>query len=150
SMGMMFDLLAEGAQAAVLASKFGSEYFAPDALDYIGVERNLPRFPGETDTNYEARLRDAWNLWRQAGTNGGIIAMFDALGIAAEIKTNADWDWDGDTDNWSRFWVVLTDHSWVSDGEWGDPGTWGDGGTWGSNATPDEVRAVRNIVRLFK
>jgi hypothetical protein len=51
---------------------------------------------------------------------------------------------------WSRFWMVITGHSWSASDPIGSGGTIGDGSTIGSDATPDEVRATRNIVRLFK
>jgi hypothetical protein len=377
TLGLIGDVVSDGARRAVAVSKLTNPDCPPDAVDLIGIERNLPRFPGEATEPYKARLLKAWDLWQQAGTAGGIDAMFAEIGLTAEIKINSSWNWGGEgfglteftssdyyaesekatalndgqsfhvamllsisaalttntqaivsssqsansgftvyistgetltfhyydsgagsvsatvdltayigkpillvcwydssddkahialngaevavsagsgvfeagtapmgigrrPDNpsyvledqqaaivgissadtlpsaaqlaaqwsevsstgriqplvdgahvwdfldlpnppsliddettgtavelalvgagpsvrevgtalyWSRFWVVLTDHSWTDDGTWGDPGTWGDGGTWATTATPDEVRAVRNIVRLFK
>lgn len=187
--GLLFDTLAEGASHAIRVSKIGSSNFPDDAINLIGQERGFARFTDETTADYTARVADAWTLWRQAGTDGGIIEMFDRAGFTATIIHNRDWDWPdtwrdagtwgdggtweatsvlwGDPDtwgdgdvwgepvyteplNWSRFWVVISDHSWVSEGTWGTAGDWGDGGTWGTDATPDDVRAARQIVNAFK
>lgn len=148
--GVMSDVLLEGARVAINLRSLRSPLFPEDGLDLIGNERMLPRFPGESHVTYKTRLLDAWKIWRQAGTRGGIIHMFMRLGFEVETVRNSEWNWDNEPANWSRFWVVFLDHNWVSDGLWQDPGTWDDGGTWDTTATPDEVRAVRNIVRNFK
>lgn len=147
---MMFDTLSDGAIAANRVSKFGSRNFPSDALPLLGQERVLPRYPGEADGDWSERLHDAWVLWHMAGTGGGLIEMYSRLGMTVTLEKNGTWDWDSDPDNWSRFWVVIDDHSWVSDGVWDDLAYWDDGGTWDTSATPDEVRAVRGIVRTFK
>jgi hypothetical protein len=148
--GLMQDVLLEGAYVAINIRNLRSPLFPYDGLDLMGNERMLPRFPGEAHANYKSRLLDAWKLWRQAGTWGGIREMFTRLGFTVTLRRNVDWNWDNHPENWSRFWVVINTHGWVSDGTWDDPGVWDDGGTWDTNATPDEVRAVRNIVRSFK
>lgn len=150
AIGLLFDMLAEGTRTAVITTKFGSKNFPDDVPEQIGIERHLPRFPGETITAYSSRLQNAWNLWRQAGTDGGIVAMFEALGLTATVYSNADWDWDSQPNNWSRIWVVFEEGTWGTGATWGGGATWGDGTLWGIGATRDEIRAVRNIVRSFK
>jgi hypothetical protein len=153
-LGLSWDGIAEGATIAVGATKLYSDERATDVLDLIGEERMLPRFPDETDTDYEARLHDAWELWQQAGTRNGIAQMFDRWGgKVLNHARNADWNWDAQPSNWSRIWVILFDHGWTEGPALGDPDmpalgdpSW----TLGSTATPDEVRAARNIVRSFK
>jgi hypothetical protein len=148
--GLLSDVLLEGARVAINVRTLRSPLFPYDGLDLVGSERMLPRFPGEAHATYKTRLLDAWKIWRQAGTAGGIIHLFTRLGFAITIRNNAEWNWDNHPENWSRFWVIIDDHPWVSDGLWQDPGVWDDGGTWDTNATPDQVRAVRSIVRNFK
>lgn len=152
AIGLLFDMLAEGASIAVFVSKMGSRNFPDDSPDLLGIERNMPRFPGEATTSYTQRLKDAWKLWRESGTSGGINKMFFRWLPATSVTfhTNASWDWDSQPTNWSRLWVVLIAHPWTDDGTWDDPGTWDDGGTWDTTATADEVRAARDIVRSFK
>lgn len=42
----------------------GAKAIAPtDALDRIGQERRLPRYPSESDSAYSARLEDAYTAW---------------------------------------------------------------------------------------
>ena len=103
TLGLMGDMVAEGARLAVASSKLTHPDFPVDALDLIGVERLLPRFPGEAYGTYKARLLSAWNLWRQAGTAGGIAAMFAAIGLTAEIKLPKDWNWGGEGYAFSPF-----------------------------------------------
>jgi hypothetical protein len=147
---LMFDTLAETANEAVKARFLGSNTHPVDALPLIGQERMLPRYPVDSDASYRARLRDAWNAWTKAGTDVGIVAQLAAMGLTAYVREqNIDWDWDGDTANWSRFWVVITGHPW-SRWKWGDGHTWGGGQSWGSSATVAEVRSVRALVRKWK
>jgi hypothetical protein len=148
--GLMQDVILDGAYVAINIRSLRSPLFPYDGLDLMGHERMLPRFPGEPHASYKTRLLDAWKLWRQAGTAGGIRGMFTRLGFSVSIMRNVDWNWDNQPDNWSRFWVIVSDHNWQWDGNWDSPGTWDDGGTWDTDATPDQVRAVRNIVRSFK
>jgi hypothetical protein len=80
--------------------------------------------------------------------------MFDRWGEKVVNKVrNSEWNWDGQPANWSRIWVILFDHGWTAGPVLG--GTWPALGsdpslTLGSTASPDEVRAARNIVRSFK
>lgn len=148
--GLAADISAEGAQQAIAARFSQSPIFPPDAYALIGSERSMPRFPSETLASYRERVLDAWNAWRNAGTEIGLIDQLSYFPVTAQIYTNADWDWDGDASNWSRFWVVLTDHGWTDDGTWDDPGIWDDGGTWDSTASIEEVRSIQALIRQWK
>lgn len=56
---------------------------------------------------------------------------------------------------WSRFWVIIypttgaPTQPWQRK-TWNDGHTWNDGTTWGSTATPENVFAIRRIVRRFR
>lgn len=162
SLGFWHDLMAEGAIQAVNASKLRAPTFHESGLAPLGSERRMPRFPAETDEQYNLRLRDAWNAYAKAGNYQAIVSQLAAFGVTAEVweqgqkgpspdhDSAAIWNWDNNTANWSRFFVVVTGHPWVDDGDWGDPGTWGDGGTWGSTATEEDVRTMRGIVTHWK
>lgn len=125
------------------------------ALPYIGDERRLPKYKGETDQQYRQRLWDAWSSWEQAGTDRGIIRnLLLGTGITEVIiKNNVDWDPeppDGDTDWWSRFWVLVYNPNWES---W----TYGSGEvfgeteyTYGSTATRGEVDSALRLVLKWK
>jgi hypothetical protein len=150
--GRMLDRITDGADAAVKV-RFVAQ--APvDALEYIGSERNLPRYAPDTDDTYRARLAAAWSLYEFAGTRQGILSALSALLPTTTIRVIANREWpippDGDTANWSRLWVLLSDTPWTSDGNWDDAGTWDDGGVWDSSATEADVLALRRIVRTWK
>jgi hypothetical protein len=124
-----------------------------DKLALVGEERGMPRYPIETDDQYAQRLVGAWDAWKQAGNEAAIIAQLQAFGLSnIEIKTNADWNWDNDPTNWSRFWVVINEggHPWDYRGWWGDGRAWGAGSVWGINATHEEVLSIRNIIQKWK
>ena len=161
-MGVWHDLHVESAVQAVKARFMTSDTFHESGLDPLGKERDIPRFAQETNLAYRNRLHDAWNAWQEAGTYKAIVDQLGLFGVTAEIweqgqngpapvKTSGDiWDWDDDTANWSRFFVVVTAHPWTDDGDWGDPGTYGDGGTWGTSATAEEVETVQGIITHWK
>lgn len=162
ALGFIHDLSAEYAVQAVKAGQIRSNTFHVSGLPLIGSERQMPRYPSETDTAYLNRLRGAWEAWAAAGNFNAIIDQLAVLGLTAEIweqgqkgpapdqDSSVIWDWDDNLDNWSRFFVVITSHPWTDDGDWGDPGTWGDGGTWGSTATEEEVQTVQQIATHWK
>lgn len=148
----------------------------PTALPYIGRDRDIPRGFAESDAAYSARLIPWLDVAKQ---RGNARVMLDQLagylsGYAVRMRIVTDkgvwytretdgtfrrerpltgaWDWDGDIEAQSRFWVILYPpvDLWVDDDVWGDDATsWGDGGTWGTTATPDQVEGVRAIVRRF-
>jgi hypothetical protein len=159
--GDALDLVLDGLRQAV-AARFVSETPA-DALGWIGAERLLPRYPADTDDTYRARLAAAWEVWQLAGTAAGILAALAACGFAdAAIYTARDatppgessWPPDGDTANWSRFWVFLdvstsNPFAWQPT-VWTHARRWGGGATWGSTATVGEVALVRGVIRTLK
>jgi hypothetical protein len=85
--GLMADLISEGASQAIKAHLLLSDTSPPDALPSIGDERNMPRYPSETDAQYRDRLHGAWDAWEFAGNEdgtgtGGIIGQLNAFGLA--------------------------------------------------------------------
>jgi len=151
SLSLVADSIASWSAQALRARLFNDPAQPTDALSLQGEERLSPRYAVDTDATYRARLRSAWDRWKQGGSEIGMLAELAAYGLAAEIVLNSEWDWDGDATNWSRFWVVLVSHPWTPPPDLGDPGLALDG-TWtlGSSATPEEVDTVRKIVRRWK
>lgn len=162
AIGFIHDIPAEAAVQAVNASLMTSPTFHVSALPLIGDERQMRRYPAETDADYQGRLQKAWDAWAKAGNFNAIVDQLAVIGLAAEIweqgqkgpapdAASADiWNWDDNLDNWSRFFVVITGHPWSDEGLWGDPGVWGDGGTWGSTATPEDVSTIQSIITHWK
>lgn len=154
----------------------------PDALAAMGRDRRVIRGLNESDASYARRLV-AWLDDRKTAGNpyalmkklseytgeGPFFRTVDnrgnwyeraANGTQAVLLNQGNWDWDGDTGRWSRFWVIVFPQGlWTEgpigpvDGKWGNPNAphWGDPGTtWGTTATPEEVQTVRAIVADWK
>lgn len=152
--GLLCDDIAEGAKHAVLVSKFTSSLFSADTLRTLGEERNMPRFPEEDDDTYKARLQNAWTLWRQAGTAGGLIAVFAAAGIEGlRIFSARNWPTTAPVGHWSQFWAFLPAGTHPVTGLGPEIGTFtvGDGTTIGpTGITATELAAMRATVKNFK
>lgn len=146
--GFTFDTITESTFEGGAAQSLYAPSCPVDALAYIGNERTMERYAAETDSAYKTRLKGAWTAWAQAGTSTGILSQLAAGGYTAAIKEMKDWNWDGDTANGSRFWVVITGHGW-SKTHWGDGRKWGEG-VWGANATRNEARMLIRTVRKWK
>lgn len=146
--GFTFDAIQEANYEAGAAGLLDAPTFPVDALPLIGNERNIERYPAESDDEYHARVKGAWVAWPQAGTINGVLSQLTAAGFDAEIKEMKDWNWDGDAANWSRFWVILHNTGWARN-KWGDGRKWGEG-VWGVNASRDEVHTLRRIVKKWK
>jgi hypothetical protein len=127
-----------------------------DALDRLGRDRLLPRFPTETPAAYRQRLLASWDIWLYAGTEAGLLRALETAypGPAYEIRENKDWDPeppDGDIAYWSRIWVFVDSptpwHTW----QWGSGRTWNQPqSTWGTTMTSEEVALFRDLIRKFK
>jgi hypothetical protein len=122
--------------------------FPVESLSPKGNERQIERYPGDTDEIYKERVAGAWVAWSQAGTVPGMLSQLTAAGFDAEIKECRDWDWDGDTANRSRFWVILHNTGWTPR-LWGDGHVWGVG-VWGVDAPIEEVNLLVRIVMKWK
>ncbi len=87
---LMFDVLAEGAQQAVLVRNLRYRDLPADAIPRIGASRLLPQYPAESDAAYQDRIGDAWEDWPQAGTDLGMIGRFADFGVTAIIKEHRE------------------------------------------------------------
>ena len=144
--GGVFDEAYGAVYQAGAAGSVDAPTFPNDALGLVGSERNIERYPSETDAQFKVRVKGAWESWAQAGTMR-LVAELAAAGFTAVIKENWQWDWDGDSANWSRFWVVITGHDWELT-QWGE-GVWGEG-VWGCDATIAEAQTLIRLVRKWK
>lgn len=147
-LGFTFDSIEEADYEAGAAGLLDAPTFPADALPLIGNERQIERYPSESDDTYKARVKGAWVAWPQAGTKGGELSQLGDGAFTADIKEMRDWNWDGDAANWSRFWVIITDHGW-SRTHWGDGRKWGEG-VWGCTASQAEAQTLIRIVRKWK
>lgn len=110
-----------------------------DALQLIGEERGLRRYPGEPVDTYRRRVRGAWMFWRLAGTLPGLIRTLADAGYQAVVTEHIH---DPDPDRWAEFSVAVsplhplpTRNFWDAQTTWGQPGA-----TWGidPNAVPTQ------------
>jgi len=95
TIGLMTDLVSEGAAQALKASWLHSDTSPPDALPEIGLERSMPRYTADTDATYRDRLHKAWDAWlfagNEEGTGGlGIIGQYNAMGLANVVILPAE------------------------------------------------------------
>lgn len=72
---------AELALARVALLCRASQRCPDDALDLLGLWYRLPRYPGEDDATYRARLVAAWETWALAGSPEGVEAQLRAAGL---------------------------------------------------------------------
>ena len=146
--GFVFDAIQEANFEAGAAGLLDAPTFPIEALEYIGHERNIERYVGESDAQYKARVKAAWESWPQAGTMR-IVAELAQAGFTAEIKEVHTWTWDANVAWWSRFWAVITSHGWAPV-YWGQPGRkWSDG-VWGCDASQPEAATLLRLIRKWK
>lgn len=179
SIAVQLDAFWQLAREGVKAKLPGVTGYPATALPYVGSERELDRYEGESDAVYADRIRYAHDRHRGKGGPRELINQLQTMcaglsssAVPVRAVSNAgrwwsrasqsaefaqtfsspnNWVWDAYTARWWRGWVVIdsTIAPWVKD-MWGDPGVWGDGGTWGSNATVAQVASVESIVRKWK
>lgn len=149
---IVFDSIVEANFEAGAAGTLDAPTFPHEALEYIGHERLVERYPAESDATYKARVKGAWESWQQAGTRH-LVRELAAAGFTATIKLTYDWNWDsavgeGGGPWWSRFWTVITVHSWAPV-YWGASRRWGEG-VWGCDASQPEAETLLRIIRKWK
>ena len=65
-----------------------SDFMTDDALPYLGLERALPRYAGESTDSYKARLKTVWDVWVLAGPDTSILSQLEIMGYDADIFFN--------------------------------------------------------------
>jgi Phage tail protein (Tail_P2_I) len=158
--GRAKDLLVDATRQAIKARFVG--LCPADALEYIGRDRLLERYPVDTDDSYRARLAAAWEAWLFGGTERGVRAALEAAGfgsVTIYTTQSPGYPPDADAANWSRFWVELAPPfppyvAWEAvlfgAAPTGSGQLFGAGWTWGSTATVADVSFVRSIIRKWK
>ncbi|ADD28702.1 phage tail protein [Meiothermus ruber] len=74
-----------------------------DALNRLGAERGLTRYPGESLEAWRTRVLGAWEFWQWAGTEYGIQLALAQLGYNSAIVPVRNYD----NNRWSEFDVYL-------------------------------------------
>ncbi len=147
-----------------------------DALTALGRDRRMVRGINESASVYAARLKDWLTDRRRAGNPFVLMKQLAAYtgdtgcsfrtvdvrgnwysraadGTETSSVNTGNWDWDGDTDRWSRFWVIIYPGTLWTDGgeEWGSGDLWGSAGSlWGTDITPEQATNLRAIIADWK
>lgn len=148
-----------------------------DALVAMGRDRRVVRGLFETSAEYAARLRtwlierraagNPYTLMRQLAAYLGSGSSFrtvdnrgnwysrDEDGVETASLVTENWDWDGDTSRWSRFWVIVYPPTglWnTTRDDWGDVGLDWNGAdlAWGCTITPEQAATLRFLVNDWK
>jgi hypothetical protein len=176
SLDLVKDAFVERARLGLLARL--PETAPTDALVAIGRDRRVVRGIGETDASYAQRLIRWLDDRKRAGNPYALLQkLAEYLGPLPSLRTvdnrgnwysraadgtesavlnEGNWDWDGNEDRWSRFWVIIYPNGlWTeSQFDWGDTAgpDWGEnnGTTWGSTAPSEHVQSVRFIISDWK
>jgi hypothetical protein len=144
-----------------------------DALAALGRDRGVVRGIDETSSSYAYRLTQwlinarkrgtAFQLLKDVasyvdfdGSKGCSYRIVDTRGnwfsrAADGTETYSlkeeNWNWDGETSRWARFWLIIYPGTrWAVQPEtWGST-TWGAAGkTWGTTALPEHGVTLRNL-----
>lgn len=181
--GFAIDALADGITEAMLEGLLvglpqndpTGETTAPDdALQAMGRDRRILRGMNETAQDYARRLIPWLDDHRARGTayalmkqlagylgEGFSFRTYDVRGNCYSRSTTGvetydaatSWDWDGNTDRWARFWVVIYPSSaWVvSTLDYGDTTPkWGGGAQWGVAIPREQIAGCRSIISEWK
>lgn len=153
--GVLMDFTMEAATQAVRAN-WVSDSIGPaaDGLTAIGDEYSLPKYPRETNSEYELRLERAWEDWPTAGHEDTILGQLEAAGFpGAEIYYATDWPLTGLPDWWSQFWIFFPagTHTVTGAGPVVGGFTVGDGSSVGVvGLSLQDIAAIRAIIKKFK
>lgn len=107
----------------------------PEALPYIGNDRQIDRGPYESDATYIERLKDAFDTWKKAGSvavvleqlryyfaDGPLVPPIRAVAdrgvwheidpvtaaITKTVASPSNWEWDAHTGSrWWRGWIII-------------------------------------------
>lgn len=149
------DELEDAARQAIL-QRFPS-YSGWDAVERIGGERQLDRGVTETESQYRARLRGAWDLWPKAGTPEGILNALHYAGYDSAYLACANGEvWNRDSGTGAIIRQVRTAGFRFTKGWWNEfrvffvsphPSGWSPSPPGNSS---DEVKNIRRIINLWK
>ena len=181
SLDVIKDAYAERLELGMLASmpQNGPNGETPpaDALAAMGRDRRVVRGIGDTDAQYAVRLLSwlddrryagaAFTLLKQLAGYCGPLPSFrvvdnrgnwysrTAAGVETYLTAAGNWNWDGNTARWSRFWVIVYPNGHWTDvtNEWTNVATPDYGanlGQWGVTIPREQIASVRSIINDWK
>lgn len=147
------------------------------ALPMLSFDRGIRIYPTEPDDSKRYRLSRFWQLRRQFGTHQGemrnlqpfflpatpVIRIVHQAGdgsvstwhtLAADGSYSvyradpSNWDWDGVSASWSRFWVIVyTDQLGLpAQPEWDEGQFWDGGDVWDGLLTYEQIQDMAQAV----
>lgn len=126
AINLVFDELYDMLLAAVWI-RFPNRY-SPESMRRLGSERGLRRAPLESDDSYADYLKRWWDLSKTSGTFWSLLErvqhFFAPAGADVRVVCNdgryyriapngdrtkgtTSWNWDGHSEKWSRFWLII-------------------------------------------
>jgi len=152
-LGVMADTIAEGMGAAVRMPWLLEPLSPPDVLPFVGKERRLPRYPGESEDQYRVRMHGAWEAYQYAGDESSILGQLALAGLPGAVIYDP-WNLAFPiSPYYSQFvvWFPLGTHPVTSPGQaWGSF-SWGDGTRYGpTGLTPELAQTIRGIIKKWK
>lgn len=118
-----------------------------DALNLLGTERGLVRFPGESLEAYRARVLAAWEFWSWVGTRYGMERYLAAAGYRVFIREH----YLDDRAIWAEFSVWLWPEVTVyTTDRWNEEGVWDDGSPWDYFLGGAEIFRIPALIREMK
>lgn len=151
------------------------------ALPVLGYDRTIPFYPNETEESKRFRLSQWLQLHRQRGTHigelrhsqpyflpdapmmrivhqsGGAlpVATWHTLSAAGEYSiyrpAASNWNWDGQTSKWSRFWVIAYAPARLcSLIRYGDGSHYGDGIPYAGASSHQVAQDLVDMIRGWK
>lgn len=151
-LGITGDTAEEGMSEGVKMPWLLEPTSPPDALPLIGSERRMPRYPGETDAQYRARLYGAWDTYQFGGDENTILGQLALAGFpGAEIfdPGNATFS---PPSYWSHFIIVfpLGTHTVTAAGPAYGSFNWGATNYGPVGLTADTAATIRGIIAKWK
>lgn len=78
-MASLLDTVAQGAEDAITCRLVQSD--TVDALDYVALDRQLPRHPDLSNDIFRTYAQNAFEQWYRAGTVDGIVFCLESCGF---------------------------------------------------------------------
>ena len=78
----MADSVATGAAEALRAPWLLESTSPGDALPLDGSEKRMPRYPGEPEASYRARLQGCWVAYADGGLESALLSQLAAAGYS--------------------------------------------------------------------
>lgn len=168
SLTALIDLYAQRAYEALLARM--PSFCPPDGLGKLGRDRRVVRGIAESRESFVNRLLRSKTALKKRGTAFEIIRQIrayinqpvmvrvvdvsgnwytiDAEGTEIFQPHLGNWNWDGDTSNKAKLWVIIyspNSEPWA-ERVWDDAGNWGDENHyWGGTFLDNQIQDIVNL-----